>query len=88
MPWTVVVIAVTLIVVIASLSAAIAADAMSHRHEHVREPSRVGGPRVAPAPTARIRNPHWRRTAVQAWTICGAASALAIAIVGLLTSAG
>ncbi|RZL78896.1 MAG: hypothetical protein EOP32_20810 [Rhodococcus sp. (in: high G+C Gram-positive bacteria)] len=38
--------------------------------------------------SGQIRNPRWSRTAVQAWTICGAASAIAISIVGLLTSAG
>ena len=88
MPWTVAVIAVTLIVVVASLGAALAADAMSHRHVREPEPSRVGGGGAAPAPTTRLRDPRWRRTAVQAWTICGAASAIAIAIIGVLTSAG
>ncbi|TQC45004.1 hypothetical protein EEB14_34160 [Rhodococcus sp. WS4] len=82
------VIAVTLIVVVASLSAALAADAMSHRYGHEPEPSRAGGPGAAPAPTTQIRNPRWSRTAVQAWTICGAASAIAISIVAVLTSAG
>ncbi|AHK30759.1 hypothetical protein AZG88_28000 [Rhodococcus sp. LB1] len=82
------VIAVTLIVVVASLGAALAADAMSHRHGREPEPSRAGGSGAAPAPTTRIRNPRWRRTAVRAWTICGAASAIAIALVGLLMSAG
>ncbi|AII04066.1 hypothetical protein EP51_05395 [Rhodococcus opacus] len=88
MPWTVELIAVTLIVVVASLGAALAADAMSDRHEHELESSSAGGPGTAPAPPTQIRNPRWRRTAVQAWTICGAASAIAIAIVGLLTTAG
>lgn len=87
MPWTVVAIAVTLFVVVSSLSTALAADAMSHRHRHEPEPSRASRPGAAPAPTIPICNLHWRRTAVQAWVICGAASAIAIAIVGLLTSA-
>lgn len=87
MPWTVVVIAVTLIVVVASLSAALAADAMSHRHSNEPEQPSISEFRTAPAPSIRIHTPHWRRTAVQAWTICGVASVIAIAIVGLLTSA-
>lgn len=88
MPWTVVVIAVTLIVVVASLGAALAADAMSHRHGYEPEPSSVGGRGSAPGPTTQLRHPRWRRTAVRAWTICGAASTIAIALVGLLMSAG
>ncbi|PQP18983.1 hypothetical protein C5613_31250 [Rhodococcus opacus] len=87
--WMVAVLAATLIVVAASFAAAVTADAASRR----QWPERAD--QVASDPESRVltvESRHvgrdWHRVAVRAWTICVAASLLAVAFVGVLIIVG
>ncbi|WP_016880234.1 MULTISPECIES: hypothetical protein [unclassified Rhodococcus (in: high G+C Gram-positive bacteria)] len=92
--WMVEVLMVTLAVIGVSLAAAVTADAVSRRpRDTVREPDRAevaGDSSASPVLTARAvrRDRDWHRVANRAWTVCIAASVIAVSAVGLLIIVG
>ncbi|PQP10529.1 hypothetical protein [Rhodococcus opacus] len=88
--WMVEVLVATLCAIAASFAAAVTADAVSRR-SHARVPDRADtGASPSPMLTARTarRERHWHRVAIRAWAICGIASVIAVASVGLLIIVG
>lgn len=90
--WMVEVLVATLCVIAVSFAAAVTADAVSGR-------SRERLPDLAetaePAAESRVltarpvsRDPDWHRVAIRAWAICVTASAVAVAVVGVLVIVG
>ncbi|MDH6291910.1 hypothetical protein M2275_006849 [Rhodococcus opacus] len=86
--WMIATLVAMLLVIAASFAAAVTADAVSRRaHRHAPRPAEDArtGP-VSRALTAEWVHAgrEWPRVATGAWTICVAASVIAIAVVGAL----
>ncbi|WP_172652288.1 hypothetical protein [Rhodococcus opacus] len=92
MPWMVVVLVATLVVIVASVGVAVTADAVSRRRVHRSADTAAADPE-SPMRTvdaaSRVHWVHdWHRLAVPAWMTCVGASALAVAVVGVLIVVG
>jgi len=89
MPWMVVVLVATLVVIVASVGVAVTADAVSRRRVHRSADTAAADPE-SPLRTvdAASRVHDWHRLAVPAWMTCVGASALAVAVVGVLIVVG
>jgi hypothetical protein len=90
--WMVEVLMVTLCVIAVSLAAAMTADAVSRRSRK-RVPD--GAPTAASPSESQMltidvvrRERDWHRVALRAWAVCVTASALAVAVVGVLIVVG
>ena len=88
MPWMVVVLVATLVVIVASAGVAVTADAVSRRRVH-RSPD-TAADTESPLRTADAasRVHDWHRLAVPAWMTCVGASACVVAVVGVLIVVG
>lgn len=89
MPWMVVVLVATLVVIVASVGVAATADAVSRRRVHRSADTAAADPE-SPLRTvdAASRVHDWHRLAVPAWMTCVGASALAVAVIGVLIVVG
>ncbi|MFC9363399.1 hypothetical protein ACFTZB_43405 [Rhodococcus sp. NPDC057014] len=91
--WMVAALVVTLLVVALSLAAAVAADARSRRSGRQLAARRAAGAGSGPRAGVLIADKvpagrDWPRVATRAWAICGAASGIAVAFVGVLILVG
>ncbi|MFC9363527.1 hypothetical protein ACFTZB_44060 [Rhodococcus sp. NPDC057014] len=95
MVWMVAALVVTLLVVALSLAAAVAADAQSRRGRRQLAARRAAGAGAGAGPRSGVLTAEkvpsgrdWPRVATRAWAICGAASGIAVAFVGVLIVVG
>ncbi|MDF3313614.1 hypothetical protein P3H15_53015 [Rhodococcus sp. T2V] len=93
MGWMVAALVVTLLVVALSLAAAVTADARSRRSRRQLAARRAAGAgsgaRSGVLTADKVPSgPDWPRVATRAWAICGAASGIALAFVGVLIVVG
>ncbi|RYF54630.1 MAG: hypothetical protein EOO27_23205 [Comamonadaceae bacterium] len=87
--WMVAVLAATLIVVAASFATAVTADAASRRQMPERADQAASDPesRVLTVEPRHV-GPDWHQVAIRAWTLCVAASLIAVAFVRVLIIVG
>ncbi|RZL75841.1 MAG: hypothetical protein EOP32_30490 [Rhodococcus sp. (in: high G+C Gram-positive bacteria)] len=88
MGWMVGLLVIALVVVPVSFGVAARADAKTRRLSEALAPDANGGRSVLAVAEAGGKCDQWRRLATQAWLICGAASLVAVAVVGVLICVG
>ena len=93
MPWMVVVLVATLVVIVASVGVAVTADAVSRhprgRVQRTADTAAAEDPESPPRTVDVASRVHdWHRLAVPAWMTCVGASALAVAVIGVLIVVG